>query len=384
MASGPYKDERRGTWSVQWWNGIRWSRTVVVKKKPGWKPGDPMPKTPPPAAKAAMAEFIKKEEAARKRKGYHPDRPAKDFLADYLGGYDIGRQPGSRIEAGKAVAVFLTWCESRSIKRLEDITAEVCHQWMADRAATTAKRSQEPIAFATLKKERALLATAWSEALRRGRVESNPWVSVEVPGKPSRKKRGSWSVEEYEKLIAASKPWLRDFLIVGCHTGLRVEALIGIEWRDVKHAREGQNSLGHLIVRPELDKTGKGYEVPIHPKVNEILLRRFIHNKADHDHILAGMHGGIITKSELTSRAIIRACARAGLDKPDSPNHHMRRTFGRWAVLGPLRGSPVPMYVVSQWLGHSSIQMTQHYLDLREADSARWMMSEEDELSSAK
>lgn len=383
MASGPYPDLRRGTWAVQWWNGVRWTRTVVVKKKPGWKEGDPMPKTPPPAAKAALAEFIKKEEAARKRKGYHPDRTVKDFLDEYLDGYDIGRQPASRIEAGKAVAVFLAWCETRSIKRLEDITAEVCHQWMADRAATTAKWSQEPIAFATLKKERALLATAWSEGLRRGRVESNPWINVEVPGKPSRKKRNSWSPEEYEKLLAVSKPWLRDFLIVGCHTGFRVEALIGIEWRDVKHAREGQNSLGHLVVRPELDKAGKGYQIPIHPKVNEVLLRRFIHNKGDHDRILTGMHGGIITKSELTCRAIVRACKRAGLNKPDSPNHHMRRTFGRWAVLGYLRGTPVPMYVVSEWLGHSSLQMTQHYLQLRESDSTRWMIGEEDELSSA-
>ncbi len=275
MASGPYPDIRRGTWSIQWWDGRRWTRTVVIKKRPGWKEGDPMPANPPPEAKVALGVFQKKEDQARKRKGYHPDRLLSEFLQAHIDGYHIGRQPGSKKALEQAVAVFLGWCDGHKVKKLEEATSEVCHRWMADRAATQGVRSGKPLEHATLRKELGLLATAWSEGLRRGTVEFNPWKSVEVPGKPSAKKRGSWSPEEFERLIAVCRPWLRDFLVVGCHTGLRVEALGGIEWRDVKPVTDGEVGLGHLVVRPELDKAGKGYSVPIHPKVHDVIAKRF-------------------------------------------------------------------------------------------------------------
>lgn len=378
MASGPYPDPRRGTWTVQWFDGLKWRRTTVVRKRPGWEPGKPMPVNPPPEAKAALAEFIKREETARKRKGYQPDRTVADFLQSYLDGYDVGREPGSKGEATKAAAVFRAWCEANRLKTIGQVTPEACHRWMADRAATRGQRTGKPLAHATLKKERALLATAWAEALRRGQVDGNPWIAVEVPGKPNRKKRGSWKPEEFERLLTACNPWLRDFLIVGCHTGLRVEALRGIEWRDIQPAADGRGGLGHLIVRPELDKTGKGYKVPIHARTHDVFIRRFIHNRGDHDRILTGMRGRPLSTSNITDRAIRRACKKAGLDPPDSPNHHCRRTFGRWAVIGHLTGRPVPMYIVSRWLGHSSLAMTMTYLDVTEDDSSAWMMGEDD------
>lgn len=378
MASGPYPDPRRGTWAIQWFDGVRWRRTVVVKKPAGWKLGQPMPKTPPPAAKAALAEFIAKEAAARRRKGYQPDRPIGDFLRAYLDGYGVGREPASKVEAVKAVDIFLAWCAAHKVATLENVAAEICHRWMDERAATIAIHTKKPIAYATLKKERALLATAWSEALRRGQVDRNPWLTVEVPGKAAKKKRGSWSPEEFGRLIAASNPWLRDFLVVGCYTGFRVEALQGIEWRDVRPPKPGGGGHGYLVVRPELDKTGKGYEVPIHAKVNEVIMRRFIHSRGGHERILSGMQGKPIGSGKSTGGAIILACAKAGLKKPDSPNHHCRRTFGRWAILGHLIGRPVPMYVVSRWLGHSSLKMTQEYLDMGEADSTEWMTASDD------
>jgi len=332
-----------------------------------------MPKNPPPEAKVALGVFQKKEDQARKRKGYHPDRLVAEFLQSHLDGYHIGRQPGSKLAMDQVAAVFLAWCDTNKIKKLEDVTSEACNQWMANRAATKAVRSGKVIEYATLKKELGLLATAWSEGLRRGNVESNPWKTVEVPGKPTNKKRGSWSPEEFERLIAVCRPWLKDFLTVGCHTGMRAEALGGIEWRDVRHASEEAVGMGHLIIRPELDKTGKGYSVPIHPKVHDVIARRFVHSRFDHELILATQRGFAITKN-VTDVAIRSACARAGLGNPDSPNHHCRRTFGRWAVHGHLTGKKISMYTVSQWLGHGSLQMTSRYLQLSEEDSSRFMM----------
>ena len=72
-------------------------------------------------------------------------------------------------------------------------------------------------------------------------------------------------------------------------------------------------------------------------------------------------------------KAVRLACERAGLPRPDAPCHALRRTFGRWAVLGHLTGRPVPLYVVSRWMGHHSVEMTERYLDLSRESSQEWM-----------
>lgn len=370
MASGPYPDHRRGTWSVQYFDGVKWRRKVVVRKRPGWKPGDAMPAKPPPEARAALAEFIRKEETARRRRGNVAEQTVHDFLMAYSAGY-TGRSEGSKVELDKAIKVFLAWCDENKIRKFDDVNLSICNSWMDHRARTKAKRTGKTIAHATLKKERALLAGAWATATRKGYIEGNPWTGVEVPGKPSTMSRGSWSPEELARLLAVCKPWLRDLILVGCHTGLRIAALKAIEWTDIKPGNDDR--FGFLVVRPELDKAGKGYRVPLDRVCHDVLLRRHLHRDAHETHVLTGMKGGPIRQTSSTGQAIRSACRRAGLKDPDSPNHHMRRSFGRQAVLGQLTGRPIPLYVVSKWLGHASVQMTERYLDLSHDDSARWM-----------
>jgi integrase len=374
MASGPYPDPRRGTWYVQWFDGMSWCRKVVVKKRPGWKPGDKMPKNPPPEAKAALAEYVRKEEVARQRIGIGADRTVEGFLDAYREGYS-GRKEGSLVELNKAIRVFLAWCKAEKITKLDGVTSATCHKWMDDRAKAKSERTGRRLAHSTLKKERALLAAAWAEAFKKEKIERNPWLNVEVPGKPSNMSRGSWTPEQVEKIVGVCRPWLRDLILVGCHTGLRITALTRVEWRDIQWSKdeESESRFGFLNVRPELDKAGKGYRVPIDRICHDVLARRFIYRDAHETHVLTNGRGQPIRRANFTGKAIKAACHRAGLDKPDSPNHHMRRTFGRQAVLGQLTGRPVPLYVVSKWMGHATVQMTEKYLALSHDDSARWM-----------
>lgn len=369
MASGPYPDPRRGTWTIQWWTGTKWQRSTVVRRRPGWKPGDAMPRKPPPEAMRALAEYGRREDAARLATpgGDMADATVAAFLGAYQADYPPGHAATSVRSLGYAVRSFLDFCKAIKVVKLRDVTADVCDRWAAEQA-------RKGHGHAYIKTRRALLAAAWARAARKG-GGVNPWAGVDVPVKRERKRRGSWTPDGFAALMAVSAPWLRDVLTLGCHTGLRINALRHLEWADVRWAGwDDGGGLGAVVVRPELDKAGVGYAVPQSATCHDLLMRRNRDRPADHDFVLAGAAGRPIGSESSTAKAITAACRRAGLPKPDSPNHHMRRTFGRWAVLGHLTGRPIPIYVVSKWMGHASVAMTEHYLQLDTTNSQQWMM----------
>lgn len=374
MASGPYPDERRGTWSVQWWDGAKWRRPTVTKKRPGWKRGDPMPVKPPLEAIQALAEYSEKERLARSREGTQHGTLIEDFLRNYADDYARVREPGSLRALLQVTPIFLEWCKREKVVFVSDLTKKKCAEWVDDRSRGIAPQTGKAILRSTLVKDRALVAAAWARAVERDMLDSNPWVGVKVPGKPAKKKRGSWTPDEFGRLIAASKPWLRDILTVGCHTGLRIEALIGLKWIHVAWAQPGSDGFGKLVIPPELDKTHKGFEVPLHQRAHDTMMNIIATNRQHPEFVLTGEKGQPIKCRDHTQTAITRAAKRAGIDHLVSTNHHMRRTFGRWAVAGHLTGYPVPVYIVSKWLAHASIAMTEHYLDLEEKDSTQWML----------
>lgn len=374
MASGPYWNKDRGTWSVQWFDGVKWRRTVVVPAPQGWRKGSPRPRKKPPEALAAVAVYEAKEKgaAARKRGIGHLEPGA--WLKAWATATPEG-EPATRHQRDMAIEVFGEWCKRHGVLRVDQVDSGICAQWLNARAATVARRSGKPIEHATLRKEKGLLMKAWSVAVEEGKLTINPWRGLKIPGKPTRKSRGSWEPEQFERLKGVARAWLRDILIVGVNTGLRIEALKGLEWRDVGWAASGRPEHGEIVVRPELDKNHKGYTVPMSKECHEVLSRRRIHRERHAVFVLTGGRNNAISeKSSATAKAIKRACKKAGLSDPDSPNHHMRRTFGRWAVLGHLTGKPIPIYVVSEWMGHSSVDMTQKYLQLSKTESQRHML----------
>lgn len=377
MASGPYYNRQRGSWSVQWFDGAKWRRSVVVRARPGWRKGDPRPRAAPPEAKAAVLTYSLKEKGTRRLKRSVAHLEPGVWLRAWAEATPEG-EPATRHQRLMVIEVFEGWCKREGIEKVEDIDDGACARWLAERAQTTAVRSGRPIEHATIKKERGLLAKAWTEAVIQKHLAVNPWKGLKIPGKPAKKKRGSWEPDQFDALHEAANGWLRDILLVGINTGLRIEALRGLEWRDIRWAPPGSDEFGVIEVRPELDKAHKGYIVPMSRRCHDVLRKRKIHRNAHAKFVLTGGRDNPISaRSGATARAIQRACKRAGLTDPDSPNHHMRRTFGRWAVLGHLTGKPIPIYVVSQWMGHSSIDMTQKYLDLSPKESQRYILGKD-------
>jgi len=357
------RNERRGTWQVQWHDGAKWVRVTVAKKRPGWKPGDGLPKKPPAEVVAALAEYRAKEDAARARPSHAAGESVAAFLAAYEAWYALDRREGSCKQLGFAVRHFLAFCAGEKVRSVRDVTPE-----LADRFASRRLGEVKPV---TARKDIAMLSGAWTRAVRLRALTEHPWRSVVVPGRPVRR-TSSWTPEEYGRLLGACRPWLRNVVTLGCNTGLRVTALTHLEWSRVEWNRTGGKGLGQIRVAPEWDKAKTGYVVPMSQACHDLLAR--LDDGAREGVILRGQSGRPIGHTSNVRDAILSACRHAGLPRPDSPCHAMRRTFGRWAVQGHLTGTPVPIYFVSKWMGHHSVQQTEWYLDLSDTVSQEWMV----------
>ena len=359
MASGPYFSAARGTWSIQYFDG-KWHRIVVMRKPIGWTPDKGAPKKTPSFVTDELKRYAKIEEDARKVRSSGMPSRLDAFLGSHVQSY---RNEKTKLSVKKTVNGFLEWCESKDVSMFSHVTPDICAEWL--------EHLGRSLKVTTIRTRRAQLIAAWSKVCKRKAIV-NPWHSAEVQGKPESKKRGAWSKEDFDKLLEVSRPWLRDVLVVGVHTGLRINALVNLEWDhvDTKSGND-KGDFGFVKVPPHLDKAKKGYDVPIGRKLHDVLMRRRMTTKGEF--VLLGQNGRQIKGSSGTAQAIVRACKKAGLRKPDSPNHHMRRTFGRWAHFGHLTGASIPIYVVMMMLGHASTIMTMKYLDIKEHDLAKYM-----------
>lgn len=152
------------------------------------------------------------------------------------------------------------------------------------------------------------------------------------------KARCRWLTEAEERLVLDSclkhdvSLWWPVF--VACQTGFRLGNIEALEPNDFKGG----------LVYAKKTKSGEPYEVPVSQE-----LAQYVHAYAD---------GRLKIGTDL-GRRFRRVVKKAGLytgeGHPDNVTFHtLRHTFAsRWLQRG------VPIYTVSQWLGHSSVGMTE-------------------------
>lgn len=368
MASGPTWNPQRNRWYVQYHDGVKLRRVTVAKGPPRWRDGDPIPKVPP-EAKAAFKRWQDKEDAAKQARAKGQPTDLAAFLDDHVASYP---KEGTRRIVRIAADQFLAWCRAEGITQFEEIDKSACNRFL--RAAAVAPPDGKAPSLNTMKTRRAFLAAAWGRLMDEEKIDKNPWKGTELRSPDRAKPRNAWTLDQYRKLLDHAEPWLRDVLVVGVHTGLRIDALMKLEWRDWHHPEPGEKHLGFIVVRKEVSKSGESYKVPVSEELHDLLSRRMVDRDAHRTFILTAKRGGTLKYSTQTAKAIVKACAAADLARPQSPNHHLRRTFGRLAVRGQLTGEPVSLYVVSRWLGHKNPKTTLVYLGLEDEESARFMV----------
>lgn len=186
------------------------------------------------------------------------------------------------------------------------------------------------------------------------------YLKMELP-RVDHKPIEPYTDEEIQKLI--SKPskkcnftqyrnWCITCFILS--TGLRLSSLINIRIRDVK--------LEESIVYIKHTKNRKSLIIPLNREINKILrdwLKVRQHNSIE-DYLFCNVYGKQLTKSAMVQALNVynkqRGVETTGI-------HRLRHTFAKQWVLS---GNSVVS--LQQILGHSSLQITQNYINLMITD----------------
>lgn len=227
---------------------------------------------------------------------------------------------------------------------LRDITGETIERYKAAKLKTR-------LSPKTVNNHLAILSKGLHTAERWKRLERAPEVQLLRAAPPDIK---VLSREECERLLSVTiEPHWRLLILLAIHTGLRRGELLALEWSDVdldnQVLRVRQNYVMGQIGTP---KNHKVRYVPMSEGLNAALrpLRR-------PDGLVVRNPEGKPFSTNGAHKAMHRASERAGV--PLGGWHRLRHTFATQLVQGRL-----PSEQLMQWMGHSTIAMTQRYTHL--------------------
>lgn len=146
---------------------------------------------------------------------------------------------------------------------------------------------------------------------------------------------------------------LADFIELAVHTGCRKGELLGLEWDRVSLDRSRES----ITLQRRHTKSGKPRVVPLN-SVAQAAIKRRASWRAEHSPgcawVFARPGGGPVRSLR---NGFERAAERAGLS--DLRIHDLRHTAASWLV-----SEGVPLEVVKDLLGHSTIVMSERYAHL--------------------
>jgi integrase len=228
---------------------------------------------------------------------------------------------------------------------------------------------EKDLSSRTVRYVHAVLSSALDHAVKTNMLSRNPADLVELP-KMEQKEMQAMSPEESERFIAAldGSPH-RVVLLFALATGARPEEFMALKWRDLD-LRRATVSIQRVLIRrqkgggwyfnePKTKKSRRTINLSA-SLVAELIEHRRVQNEArlqvgphwqNHDLVFCTEEGTPLSIHNLTGRHFKPTLVRAGL--PDIRLYDLRHTH---ATLLLLAGENPK--VVSERLGHSSIQLT--------------------------
>jgi integrase len=252
--------------------------------------------------------------------------------------------------------------------RLDQLGPSHVEAWLAGMTAHRMKTDGKPAAVSSSTKRQALivLRLVLDAAMREELIRRNVARIVDRP-RVERQDALHYDSDEIRRLIEASKDHrLGDFLIVAAYTGMRKGELLGLRWQDVDMTAGSIRVTGTLArvggkltrVDPKTDKGRR--TVPLTDEAVAAL--RSTKRRQARERLAAGeawTDSGLVFTTEagtpVDPRNALRwfkiVCSTAGVRV--GKIHEMRH-----AAASVLLANGVPMPIVSDIMGHSSITVT--------------------------
>lgn len=216
--------------------------------------------------------------------------------------------------------------------RPDQITTDHCRAYMAARAKTGIKTGSTWTELGHLRS-----CLTWAE--KSGKISRAPYI--DRPQKPAPQERFLTEPEIRKLIEAMTQPHLRLATLLMLGTAGRIGAVLGLTWDRVDMER------GQINLREDMAGPRKGRAiVPMNGMLRSALSTAREAALSDFVVEWAGERVGSIKKG------FAAACERAGLE--DVSPHTIRHTAAVHMV-----AAGVPMAQVSQYLGHSSIAVTE-------------------------
>jgi integrase len=233
--------------------------------------------------------------------------------------------------------------------------------------ATKGHPSQpRPMSPKTVRSAAGVVSSAFSRAIRWGLVTHNPVTNSEPPI-PRKQPKTALTVAEQDTLIgAATGPWcMATFIEVRAALGARRGEVLALRWSDIvggramiarslSQTRAGLEFKGTKSERPRtVSMTGEALAaLEAHRKRQEEFRTQFgIDYHTDLDLVFANPDGSPL-RPDSVSASISLLCRRLKLPRGASL-HTLRHTHATHMLVGG-----VPLQVVSERLGHSSVRVT--------------------------
>jgi len=207
------------------------------------------------------------------------------------------------------------------------------------------KRYTDGVKPATINRELATLKKAFNLARREWEwCTDNPVCRVSMERENNTRDR--WlTVEEEQRLLPATAPWLREIVVFAVNTGMRLGEILALTWAGV--------DLFRRTVTVFRSKNGERRTIPI----NSIVLDLLKHKDAARSQMIDCVfhsHTGTSLDGSNIRRGLNAALRLAKIQ--DLHFHDLRHTFATRIVQ-----AGVDLYKVQRLLGHKSPIMTQRY-----------------------
>ena len=231
------------------------------------------------------------------------------------------------------------------------------------------------------------LREVFNWGLRVGYVESTPFTRhgvsvIKFWKEPGRSRRFNADTEEESRLLAICGPHLRAVVEAALETAMRKSEILSLTWPQIEGLQVRGSSVtwasrAEIVLPWPKTKTRRARRIPISSRLKGILeLRRYDpagHPLPDTAYVFGTSLGGrvwdisrawntAVLKSHghtpaYTTTRNLTATSRTVLADIDLNLHDLRReAASRWAEGG------VPLHVIRDWVGHTSIAQTSAYL----------------------